>query len=134
MAAMGERDGQPNFGTDAFIDLTSAPLRPRPPAHTVYDDVRRVLLDRGLTRGRERNRRGQLGLIGAIESAVSAADPVCHGRPSDGARLARKARIARHLRELAGASNLGSWVDARGRSVGDVLDLLTLAAVAYPDD
>lgn len=134
MAAMPKRDGEPNFGADAFIDLTSVPQRTRPPAHTVYEDVRRVLLDRGLTRGRERNRRGQLGLVGAIERAVSTGDAQYDGRPADGARLARKARIARHLRELAGTSNLGSWVDARGRTIDEVLDLLALAAVAHPDD
>jgi hypothetical protein len=130
---MGERDREPNFGADAFIDLTSAPPRPVAPAHTVYDDVRRILLDHGLTRGRERNRQGELGLVGAIEAAVMETDRVTTPAGRAGPTLAREGRIARHLRELAGTSNLGAWVDG-GRSLGDVLELLTLAAVAYPED
>jgi hypothetical protein len=129
---MGERDREPNVSIEAFIDLT-APLRPAPPARTVYDDVRRVLLEHGLTRGSERNRRGQLGLVGAIEVVVNQSDEAAARGRREGVRLAREARIARHLRELAGTSNLGAWLDG-GRSLDDVLGLLTLAAAAYPED
>jgi hypothetical protein len=129
---MGERDREPNVSIDAFIDLT-APLRPAPPARTVYDDVRRVLLEHGLTRGSERNRRGHLGLVGAIEVVVNQSDENAARGRREGVRLAREARIARHLRELAGTSNLGAWLDG-GRGLDDVLGLLTLAAAAYPED
>lgn len=136
MAMMGERDRDPMrdhdtmFGSDLFIDLTSAPVRLLAPPRSVYDDVRRVLLDHGLTRGRERSRRGQLGLVGAIEAVVR--ETV--GGSREGPRLAREARIARHLRELAGTANLGAWVDTGDRSLDDVLQLLTFAAAVYPED
>ena len=124
-ASAGYRDS-----SDLFIDLTSAPVRLLAPPRSVYDDVRRVLLDHGLTRGRERSRRGQLGLVGAIEAVVRETA----GGSREGPRLAREARIARHLRELAGTANLGAWVDTGDRSLDDVLQLLTFAAAVYPED
>jgi hypothetical protein len=130
---MGEPDGNAG-GTDAFIDLTAAPAPSVAPSRTIYDDVRRVILDRGLSRGEERGRRGDVGLVGAIEVAVREPHESTDSPGREGARLAREARIARHLRELAGASNLGAWVDGDGRSLDDVLELLSLAAVAYPED
>ncbi|MBV8951878.1 MAG: hypothetical protein JOZ99_13455 [Actinobacteria bacterium] len=131
---MGEGDREPVSATDAMIDLTDSPVRTVEPPHTIYDDVRRVLVDRGLTRGREHTRRGQVGLAGAIEVALSQTGRRQQPAPREGARLAREARITRHLRELAGTSNLASWLDARGRSLNDVLDLLSLASVAFPED
>ncbi len=118
-----------------MIDLTAPALRSVAPPHTIYDEVRRVIVDRGLTRGREHTRRGQVGLAGAIEVAVAEGAGVRQTpRPRQGSRMAREARIARHLRELAGTSSLAAWIDARGRSLNDVFDLLTQAAVAFPED
>jgi hypothetical protein len=114
---------------------TTAPVRPLAPAPTVYDDVRRVLLEHGWARGREHDGRGGLGLAAAVETAVrSAARPDVILVPAEGPRLAREARIVRHLKELAGASNLGAWSDAPERDFGDVLELLSLAATLYPED
>ena len=70
---------------------------------------------------------------GAIEVVVNQSDEAAARGRREGVRLAREARIARHLRELAGTSNLGAWLDG-GRSLDDVLGLLTLAAAAYPED
>ena len=123
-------------GPESFADLTAtAPARPLAPAPTVYDEVRRVLLEEGWARGRERDHRGAFGLVGAIEEAVrSAVRPDAVLVPADGPRLAREARIVRHLKELAGTSNLGAWTDAPGRGFDDVLELLSLAATLHPDD
>lgn len=136
MAITGDRDRKRIPGPEAFAELTTtAPPRPLAPAPTVYDDVRRVLLDGGWARGRERDRRGGLGLVGAIETAVrTAIRPDAVLVPADGPRLAREARIVRHLKELAGTSNLGAWSDAPERGFDDVLELLSLAATVYPED
>src|ERR1700694_4724164 len=99
VAVMGERDRDPMrdhdtmFGSDLFIDLTSAPVRLLTPPRSVYDDVRRVLLDHGRPGARERSGRGHLGRVGAIEAVGRG--PV--GGSREGPRLAREARIARHL-------------------------------------
>jgi hypothetical protein len=131
----GDRDREPNHRSEVFVELTTAPVRPLAPAPNVYDDIRRTLIEHGWARGREHGRNGALGLVGAVETVVRRVEVVDAAlAPAAGPRLAREARIGRHLRELAGTSNLGAWNDAAGRSLDDVLELLTLAATAYPED
>lgn len=129
---MDDHDHQPTPDSDAVAHPVARPAGLITPTHTVYDDIRRVLLDHGLAHGCEHNRRGQLGLIGATETAVEHSSHGVFGRSSQGARLARQARIARHLRALATTSHLGAWTD--GRTLDDILELLTLATIAHPDD
>jgi hypothetical protein len=46
----------------------------------------------------------------------------------------RSARLRNHLCELAGTANLVAWNDARERVFEDLMTLLSMAAVAFPDD
>lgn len=134
MATTGDRDGDAVPTSDAFVDLTVVPAREAAPVTTLYADVRRLLVERGWVRGREHDGDGRLGLVAAIEEAVRSAPRVPGGETGEGRVLARSARLARHLRELAGASSLAAWSDNPERSLDDVLALLDLAAFAYPDD
>jgi hypothetical protein len=136
VAMTGDRDRQEIPGPEANASLTTAaPLRPLAPAPTVYDEVRRVLLEEGWARGRERDRRGALGLVAAVETAVrTAGRPDAVLVPAEGPRLAREARVVRHLKELAGTSNLRAWSDAPERGFDDLLELLSLASTLYPED
>jgi len=134
VATTGDRDGDAFPSSETFVDLTAVPAREVAPVRTVYDEVRRLLVDRGWARGREHDDEGRIGLVAAIDEAVrdDAAGPGTGA--SDGRVMARGARLARHLRELAGTSNLSAWCDSAERSFDEVLALLDLAAFAYPDD
>jgi hypothetical protein len=106
----------------------SQPARVR--IETVYDAVLELLAVRGWVQGRETDGE-RLSLTAAIDTVVGV--DVVTGA-ADGPRLARSARIGRHLRELVGVASLTAWTDARSRTMADIADLLRLAAVAYPDD
>ena len=77
-------------------------------------------------------RGSRLSLTAAIDAVV--VDSTLSVGADLGPRLARTGRVRRHLCELAGTANLIGWNDDGERSVGDVVDLLQLAALAYPDD
>lgn len=134
MATTGDRDGDAFPTPEMFVDLTTVPGREAAPVTTLYDDVRRLLVERGWTQGGERDGAGRLGLVGAIDEAVRAAAHAPGVEVAEGPTLARSARLARHLRELAGTSSLAAWSDSPERSLDEVLALLDLAAFAYPDD
>lgn len=134
MATTGDRDGDAFPTSETFVDLTTVPAREAAPVTTLYDDVRRLLVERGWLQGGERDDSGRLGLVAAIDEAVRATGRTPTAAMAEGRMLARSARLARHLRELAGTSSLAAWSDSPGRSLDEVLALLDLAAFAYPDD
>jgi hypothetical protein len=103
-----------------------APVR----IETVYDAILELLGVRGWVQGREAEGE-RLSLTAAIDTVVGV--DVTTGA-ANGPRLARSARIGRHLRELAGVSSLTAWNDAKARTMTDITDLLRLAAVAHPED
>ena len=105
--------------------------RPRTAPHTVYDEIRALLVDRGWVQGVERRGRA-MSLRAAIDEAVGMGSP---GRSApDGAMLARAGRIGSHLRDLIGTRSLDAWSDDPERTVDDVLRLLGSAAVGFDDD
>jgi hypothetical protein len=126
--------GDPGFARREAPERTAEAgdaTRPAPVRiETVYDAVLELLTARGWVQGRQAGG-GRLSLTAAIDTVVGV--DVATGA-ADGPRLARSARIGRHLRELAGAASLTAWNDAQSRTMGDVTDLLGLATVAYPDD
>ena len=103
----------------------------RATTRTVYDEIGRLLLDRGWVQGVERSGRA-LGLRAAIDEAVGIG---ATGRPApNGTMLARSGRIAAHLRDLTGVRNLDAWSDDAERTLDDILQLLRSAAVGFADD
>jgi hypothetical protein len=111
----------------------SAPVaRTSPPATTtVYDDVARVLRHRGWVKGESR-----LGdatcFVAAIDAAVGVGDPT-RGE-SEARKLARAGRVGAHLRDLLNIRNLAAWSDEPSRTIDELLELLSDAALAFPDD
>lgn len=108
---------------------TSTPAVPRS-VHTIYDAIRELLTGHGWVQGRK-SRGERLSLTAAIDVVVGVD---VETRAAAGPQLARSGRVQRHLCELAGVANLVAWNDDRARDMSDVIDLLTFAAVAYPDD
>ena len=103
----------------------------RPATRTVYDEIARLLLDRGWVQGVERRGRA-LSLRAAIDETVGIGS---HGRSApDGATLARAGRIAAHLRDLTGVRNLDAWSDDAARTLDEVIQVLRSAAVGFADD
>jgi hypothetical protein len=96
---------------------------------TVYDEVLETLRAGGWTQGRDTHR-SRLSLTAAIDVVVGSID----ARAPNAAALVRSARMRNHLRELAGVGSLIAWNDDRQRTFADVETLLTMAAVAFPDD
>jgi len=86
------------------------------------------LEQRGWAQGQSRRRR--LTLDDAVDELLGTRS----GQASSGEALAHAARVTAHLRQLSGASSLASWNDARTRRYDDVVELLEMAAVAFPDD
>jgi hypothetical protein len=123
-----DRGGAPGrtigVGVDRRIPATSAPV------DTVYDAIRELLIGNGWVQGRQIHRE-RLSLPAAIDVVVGVD---LETRAAAGPHLARSGRVRRHLCELAGIANLVAWNDDRARNLSDVIDLLTFAAVAYPDD
>lgn len=127
---MSERDLEQGRGSE--LTGTSGALLPEAaaPTDTVYDRIRELLRERGWAQGRE-IAGSRLSLTGAVDVVVGV-DPGT--RAGSGGELARRSRIARHLRELAATANLTAWNDERARTLSEVFDLLRFAAVAHPDD
>ena len=107
----------------------SVPATPIP-VETVYDAIRDLLTGRGWVQGRQVHGE-RLSLTAAIDVVVGVD---VETRAAAGSRLARSGRVRRHLCELAGTANLAAWNDDGSRDMGEVIDLLSFAAVAYPDD
>jgi len=117
---------------EAIVETRAAAPHPATPHKTVYDDIRALLVERGWAQGCRVGGRRALCLREAVDLVVGVDEP--DEEHAQGARLARSARIRRHLRELAGTSHLAAWNDEQGRTLDEVLELLAAAALAYPDD
>jgi hypothetical protein len=107
----------------------SVPATPIP-VETIYDSIRDLLTGRGWVQGRQVHGE-RLSLTAAIDVVVGVD---VETRAAAGSRLARSGRVRRHLCELAGTANLAAWNDDGSRDMSEVIDLLSFAAVAYPDD
>lgn len=132
--AMSPMSGDPGGDRGAALGRavgvgTSLPAVVRP-VHTIYDAIRELLTGHGWVQGRQ-SRGERLSLTAAIDVVVGVD---LDTRAAAGPQLARSGRVRRHLCELAGVANLVAWNDDRARNMSDVIDLLTFAAVAYPDD
>lgn len=117
---------------DIEIDLEAldrAPAAPPLGRATVYDEVLSALRDGGWVQGRNAHRT-RLSLTGAIDLVVGSIE----GPGPKAASLARSALLRNHLSELARTANLVAWNDDRERSFEDVMRLLAMAAIAFPND
>ena len=95
---------------------------------TIYDEVASLLRDRGRVKGTPK--RGQaLCLVAAIDEVVGVGNAVLPG--SEGSKLARAGRVGSHLRDLVNVGNLSAWSDEKSRTLDEVLELLTHAALAF---
>jgi hypothetical protein len=117
--------------SDRIVDARRSAAPAEAPPITIYDAIRELLVERGWSQGCEQHAPGsRLCLRAAIDESV--ASTTAGG--ASGPALARAARVQRHLRELAPTSNLDHWNDSPERTVSDVLELLSLAALAFSDD
>jgi len=123
---MASGDGEIEIDLEA---LDRAPTSPPLGRATVYDEILTVLSAGGWVQGRDAHRT-RLSLTGAIDLVVGATD----GPGPKAASLARSARLRNRLCALAGTTSLVAWNDAAGRSFEDVASLLSMAALAFPDD
>ena len=105
------------------------PWRRRSSDGTVYGEILATLRAGGWVQGREIHRT-RLSITAAIDRAVGSTG----GPGPDGASLARRARLRNHLSRLASTANLTAWNDAPERTFADIVTLLAMAAVAFPDD
>jgi hypothetical protein len=96
---------------------------------TVYDEVLAELRSGGWTQGRDTHR-SRLSLTAAIDVVVGSTD----APGPKAAALVRSARVRNHLSELAGVASLIAWNDDGERTFEDLETLLTMAAVAFPED
>jgi hypothetical protein len=126
----GDDDLGRGRGPERTVDVGATLPEPSTRVQTIYDDIREVLLVRGWVQGRQ-TRAERLSLTAAIDVVVGVD---VETRAASGHELARSARAQRHLGELAGSANLDAWNDDGSRNMGDVLDLLRFAAIAYPED
>lgn len=121
-------DGDLEIGPVDALAASTPTVRPIGRA-TVYDEILDVLSTGGWIQGRDARRR-QLSLTAAIDRVVGSIDgPGPRAEP-----LARSARLRNHLCELAGTANLVAWNDERERCFDDLVTLLSMASVAFPDD
>lgn len=96
---------------------------------TVYDEILASLTTGGWVQGREVHG-ARRSLTAAIDQVVGLID-----RPGPKAAvLARSARLRNRLCALAGTGNLVGWNDAPERTFEDLSTLLSMAAVAFPED
>lgn len=109
--------------------VEGAPVARSTDGATVYDEVLAALRAGGWIQGR-RALRHRLSLTAAIDLVVGSVEGPGPKAPS----LARSARLRNHLCELAGTANLVAWNDARERAFDDLVTLLSMAAIAYPED
>jgi hypothetical protein len=113
------------------VTRISPESRPRPDAAwTVYDDVFMQLRDGGWVKGTTR-KGDAMCLVAAIDAAVGVGDPAT---ATTAAKLARAGRVGAHLRDLIGVRNLAAWSDEPSRTLEEVLQLLSEASVAFPED
>jgi hypothetical protein len=121
----------PAFPGPGKVTRISPESRPRPEAAwTVYDDVFMQLRDRGWVQGVTR-RGDAMCLVAAIDAAVGVDDPLTG---TTAAKLARAGRVGAHLRDIIGVRNLAAWSDDPSRTLEEVLQLLSEASVAFPED
>lgn len=121
-------------GGDGHVELDPTVVRAgrseRPTrVPTVYDEVLGALRTGGWTQGRDTHR-SRLSLTAAIDVVVGSTD----GPGPKAGPLVRSARVRNHLSELAGVASLIAWNDDGERTFEDLETLLTMAAVAFPDD
>ena len=121
-------DGDLEIGPVDALEESAPVVRPlgRP---TVYDEILDVLQAGGWVQGRHAHRH-RLSLTAAIDLVVGSVDGPGPKAPA----LARSARLRNHLCELAGTANLVAWNDVRDRRFEDLVTLLSMATVAFPDD
>jgi hypothetical protein len=119
---------------DSFLGIDPASRRSDPAARptggtTVYDEVLSTLRARGWTQGR--NAHGaRLSLTAAVDLVVGRTD-----RPGpQAATLVRSSCVRNHLSELASTASLVAWNDDGERTFDDLVTLLSMAAIAFPDD
>ena len=125
MTSAGER----RVGMDPAETFAGPALAPAVADGTIYGEILAILRAGGWVQGREIHRT-RLSITAAIDRSVGSI-----GRPApDGASLARRARLRNHLSGLAGTANLAAWNDAPDRTFADIVTLLAMAAVAFPDD
>jgi len=98
---------------------------------TVYEDVAGQLRHRGWVKG-EPGRGDAVCFTAAIDAAIGVGDPTRGG--TEATKLARAGRVGAHLRDLLNIRNLASWSDDPSRTIDEVLELLSHAALAFPDD
>ena len=121
-------------GGDGHLETGPTSLRTGPVIRptgstTVYDEVLAALRSRGWTQGRNTHR-SRLSITAAIDLVVGSTD----GVGPKAAELVRSARVRNRLCELAGVASLVVWNDDRERTFGDLVTLLSMAAVVFPDD
>lgn len=121
--------GDGRLGAGPAETFAGTPLPPVVAEGTVYGEVLAVLRAGGWVQGREIHRTRR-SITAAVDRAVGAT----RSPAPDGASLARRARVRNHLSRLAGTANLAAWNDAPDRTFDDVVTLLAMAAVAFPDD
>jgi hypothetical protein len=124
----GTGDGNLEIGPAESL-VGAAPVLRTVDGTTVYDEVIEALRSGGWVQGRSVHRT-RLSLTAAIDLVVGSVDGPGPKAPS----LARSARLRNHLCELAGTTNLIAWNDARERVFEDLTTLLSMAAVAFPED
>ena len=127
---MAEANRDVGGGPATSIEANDASSGDAPGASlsVVYTELRLLLEDRGWARGGGAH--GRLTLDEAVDQLLGTSS----GKAAAGPDLARAARVALHLRELSGSSNLAAWNDARERRFDDVRALLDMAAIAFPGD
>jgi hypothetical protein len=121
-------DGNLEIGPAGSLSGT-APIVRSVGGVTVYDQVLEALTSGGWVQGRNVHRTRR-SLTAAIDEVVGSVE----GPGPKAAALARSARVRNHLCELAGTTNLVAWNDARERGFDDLATLLSMAAVAFPQD
>jgi hypothetical protein len=125
---MDKSDGDLEIDPDQWVN-DAAPVPRRVDDFTVYDEILALLGEGGWVQGRD--------VHGTKRSLTAAIDQVVGLVEKPGpkaAALARSSRVRNRLGTLAGTTNLVDWNDARGRSFEDLSTLLSMAAVAFPDD
>ena len=88
--------------------------------------------DRGWVKGTEAARGDAMCFTAAIDAVIGIGDPAQNG--SEAAKLARAGRVGAHLRDLLNVRNLATWSDDPSRTIDEVLELLSHAALAFPED
>ncbi len=126
---MTANQGKSASGENTRSATIPAPFQPA--TTTVYDDVAAQLRHHGWLKG-EAARGDALCFTAAIDTAIGLGDPAHDA--SEAAKLARAGRVGAHLRDLLNVRNLAAWSDDPSRTIDEVLELLSHAALAFPED